>query len=440
MKDRNILSFKYIIWVLILFSVAFLFSCSSTDVSKENETDNIEIEFPRIAISTGDNDGESLTKEDGYVDCTIVFTDTDGSEITDENGKIKVRGNSTSFGAKKPYNIKFAEKYDLFGFDKSKKWALLADCFDVSLMRNKIFLDLAKDMDMDTYLDSKYVELYLDDTYLGCYLLTETADVGKGRVDINVNDGDFIFEFEADRYEEGKNYIISKYHDWRFVIEEPETDDPEIINNIQSTIDLYDSVIFTDNYEEIKKYLDVDSFAKLYLLNEYAKTVDFLFSSVKFYSKNGKLYAGPAWDFDLTTGNYSIWGYSSAWVGEGDTEKRELLNSHEDFWCEGNPVFRTLLLNDEFRKLVGSYFDEYYELFANVYGDGGVIDQLLAENLDLYTKNYTEREKGGAGWKVDEQYNFMEYDRFPTYEDNIEYLRSWLQKRLAWLKENNDWS
>ena len=84
----------------------------------------------------------TVTKEE-YVPCTIQLLDPSGEyeEITDENGKIKVRGNSTSAGAKKPYNIKFSSSQRPLGLGKGKKFCLLANLYDKTLIRNRLSYD-----------------------------------------------------------------------------------------------------------------------------------------------------------------------------------------------------------------------------------------------------------------------------------------------------------
>ena len=111
-----------------------------------------------------------------------------------ENGKqtlnsalkqIKGRGNSTWGLEKKPYNIKFDKKTDLFGMGKAKKWTLLANHYDRSLIRNIAAYELAQRIGLPYTCLYQPVDLYINGTYLGNYLVTESVEVGATRVDIN---------------------------------------------------------------------------------------------------------------------------------------------------------------------------------------------------------------------------------------------------------------
>lgn len=98
---------------------------------------------PSIYIYTKENIGLSLTKEYGYKDCVIVYINENGNSNIDYESKVKIRGNSTSLLDKRPYTIKFNSKQNLIDAGKAKKWNLLADAFDPTLLRNNTFLSLA---------------------------------------------------------------------------------------------------------------------------------------------------------------------------------------------------------------------------------------------------------------------------------------------------------
>ena len=68
----------------------------------------------------------------------------DGESTLFGEGSVKVRGNSTAFGPKQPYNFKFDEKQDVLGMGAARKWCLLANCFDPTLMRNYLAMEFAQ--------------------------------------------------------------------------------------------------------------------------------------------------------------------------------------------------------------------------------------------------------------------------------------------------------
>ena len=424
--------------LIIILACTILVTCFFVAMLANKNQETVEpFVSPVFTIITEDGDGKDLSKEDGYVNARIDFDDGYGNVITDKEAKIKVRGNSTSYGVKEPYNISFSSSQDLLGFGPAKKWCLLAECFDVTLLRNKIFFDLAEKMDLAYTPQNEFVKVYIDDVYVGVYLLTEKESKGKDRVDIHPQNGDFMFEFEAARDEDEIYYVTE--HDWRFVINEPEEPEDDQLEEIENVLEEFDSVIYSGDYDRVKELIDTESFAKFYVLNEFAKPVDFSYSSVKFYKKDNKIYAGPVWDFDLSSGNYSLEYYYFVFEGESEEERNEKRISYTDFWCAYNPIFTQLLSYDQFRSEVGDVYDKYKKEFKEIYKKDGTIDYYIKKYGELFASNYDTAENGGAGWVIDERQSENEYDRFPTYDENIDYLRMWLKNRNEWIGKNNNW-
>lgn len=99
--------------------------------------------------------------------------------------------------AKKSYKIEFAKKQSMLGMPKDKDWALIANHYDKSLMRNFIAYRLSSALGAYYAPRCEFVELYLNGEYLGVYLLTETIKVSKNRVNIPKDDNSYIVEFDA---------------------------------------------------------------------------------------------------------------------------------------------------------------------------------------------------------------------------------------------------
>ena len=102
-----------------------------------------EMTVPQIRITTENGNGNELQKEDGYQNASISITDTDGTVLEDDC-TIKVRGNTTALSwiTKKGFNFKFSKKQDVLGMGKGKKWALVANVFDPTLLRNYLAFSL----------------------------------------------------------------------------------------------------------------------------------------------------------------------------------------------------------------------------------------------------------------------------------------------------------
>lgn len=393
------------------------------------KTNNIS---PSIYIYTYDNSGLSLEKETGYVDCQIVYIDKDCNPIFDYDSKVKIRGNSTSGLDKKPYTIKFSEKRSLMDAGKAKKWNLLAEAYDPTLLRNNVFLSLAETMGLPYTSKHGYIEVYMDSMYVGCYLLTESVEVSKERVDLDLDNKDFFIEFESWRVEDDV-YYFTPTKDIRLALKEPEEPTDEQLTYYEDTIKELMDILYGNNYEELCKYFDVDSFVKYYVLNEYAKTADIGQSSVNYYYKDGKLYAGPVWDFDLSSGNADDRVFLTYW-NKYNGEKVPYIN----YYCrEENPIFKQLFKYKEVEELYKTYFDQYKDDLKHLYEDGGFIDQTLKTYQSLFDRNYTPLKEGGAGWEPSTWIGYLQIVPFESYQDNVDFLINYLKNRFEWLSSNN---
>ncbi|MBR5405917.1 MAG: CotH kinase family protein [Oscillospiraceae bacterium] len=374
---------------------------------------------PQIYVTTTDGVGRSLRRSMGYVTGSFDIVEPDG-KITGGSGQIKVRGNSTALVLRKPYTIKFDEKKDVLQMGKAKKWALLPNAFDPTMMRNCIAFTLAQKLGFAFSSERQYTELYLDGSYRGCYEIYEPVEVNKERVNISKDaaDGEFLIEYEDNREKEGVTYFTITSHPlYRFAVEYPKEPTEEQLAHIQTVTDSCYDVLRTKDYVQIQELIDTESFAKLYLLNEFMKTLDFGMSSVFFYWKEGKLYAGPPWDFDLSAGN-----------GNPETHPSYTNKIKTDGLLAANQHFcRRLLMVPEFRDEVTALYQKHYADFEQIYLPGGLMDQLADEYMDIFL--HTHEVWGG----IERKYaNYMRLAD-PTYEENMEFLRSWLLAHNAWL-------
>jgi len=133
---------------------------------------------PMVYISTDDGVGNYIVKDTGYVSTKVAIVDTDGT-VLEDSASIKVRGNSTAMAPKKPFNLKFASKKNVLGMGSAKKWNLLANCFDASLMRNAIAFDIAHTLGLEYTSEITYAEVWVDGVYKGCYQLCEAVEAGS---------------------------------------------------------------------------------------------------------------------------------------------------------------------------------------------------------------------------------------------------------------------
>ena len=279
---------------------------------------------------------------------TIMVSGGDGTVMYDGAlDYIKGRGNSTWKGNKKPYNIKLAKKADLFGMGKAKKWCLLANAGDATFMRNLLSYKFAKDMGVEVTSDVVPVNLYVNRNYMGAYVITEKVEIGDNRVNIRnlesdteaVNDGKLSsyplggdqFTEEANTYQYAQipndpdditgGYLLELEKIYRYppevsgfitsrkqavVVKEPEYSSKAEVEYIRGYYQQYEDAVYSQTgYNSLGKYyteyVDVESIARMYIAEEFGANFDGCSSSFFLYKDvDGKICAGPAWDFDLS--------------------------------------------------------------------------------------------------------------------------------------------
>ena len=236
--------------------------------------------------------------------------------LVENSVEFKGRGNSTwTFFDKKGYQIKFEDKTSVLGMGKAKKWVLLANAADETLMRNMLAYELASDLGMEFGTDFAYVDLWINGEYRGNYILGEKIEIGSSRVDLTDDNGT-IFEQDQGFYYEEDYWLFNERSGKYFTVKESnaDTDDAAVMQVIMDSFQdslnkvmtyLYDTHPEEVTLEQLGTMMDVDSFAKFYLINEFTCNKESTASSFYWY-KDGLddiLHGGPIWDFDSSMGN-----------------------------------------------------------------------------------------------------------------------------------------
>ena len=309
-------------------------------------------ELPSVFINVPDGglDRIHADKEHKEKGCSMLAVNEKGK--TDYDGKLdsmKGRGNSTWGMVKKPYNIKLESKSKLFGMEKAKAWCLIANYEDKSLVRNQVTYGLGEAIDMKETPDCKNTDLYINGEYKGVYLITEKVEIKKNRVDIydleeateEANEGKELSEFAqkgfggkfsgfienrqrwfeipndpsditggyllelevADRYPNEASGFVTK-HGQAVVAKSPEYASMAQIKYISSYWQEMEDALYSEDGKNksgkhFSEYIDTESFAKQYIVQEWSSNWDAGLTSNYFYKDiGGKLVAGPIWDFD----------------------------------------------------------------------------------------------------------------------------------------------
>lgn len=398
-----------------------------------------------ICLNTNDSTMESLTK-DNYESIALSLISPDGDIVLDNEAVcIKGRGNSTWYGDKKPYEIKFDRSLSLCKMRPSKKWQLLANYFDSTKMYNKLAFDTADAIGMEYAIESDWIDLYVNKRYLGNYLLCKEPDIGKTDLNItSIKKTNDSFTSEVVNYDNGiikgylytneppvlsGGYLISKEtiddYDkypcgfktdrYYFSVRSPNNASSNQVKYIDSFVKEVDSSLRNMNGDSLSM-IDIESFSKRFLVEELFYNFDALVASYYYYKKPGKdvLYAGPVWDYDKSIGevkgdflNYEATILDQAYRFPDEWYKTPLdwdilLYENESYQASLRSVFRDNI--PVFRNLIENRIDDCYEKIK------------YSRDMDYIV--------WGRGWYTG-QYNDV--------YNNVRFTKFFLAKRLNWL-------
>ena len=205
----------------------------------------------------------------------------------------------------------------------------------------------------------RFVDVYVNGSYDGVYTVCEQVEVGKNRVEIDesydTTDTGYLIEMDMRAPSEGKenlDYFTLNHPEKaiHYAVKSPDTEDEEYTEEhtafIKSYLEECLAALESGDFERVKEYVDVKSFADSYIINELFHCVDVGYSSFYMYKeKGGKLTSGPLWDYDLSLGNCA---YNS------DAINAEFLWAKNDnYW------YSALLEYGEFYTLVAEKLADY---------------------------------------------------------------------------------
>jgi hypothetical protein len=242
------------------------------------------------------------------------------------------------------YNITLSNSVDLFGLAEGNsngntKYCLLANCFDPTQVRNSYVYQLAKALGYDYYPNFKMTDVYDNGVYLGSYMVTQKVEMGSKAL-VNVsgvsNDGkatettttetykqkqigydagvtepegyeeaNYLLEFElCERYKDEISWFVSGKGQ-PIVVSNPESASANEVKFLKDKWDEVETAVYSGKLDSVRDKIDVESFAKTYLIQELTKNLDGGATSynVIYKGSEGKFYAEPVWDFDWCLGN-----------------------------------------------------------------------------------------------------------------------------------------
>ena len=337
-----------------------------------------------------------------------------GSGVTQyEDAEVKGRGNTTWGQVKKPYQIKFSKKVDLLGMGEAKKWVLLANYFDTSYIRNDVALLLAEMVGIEYNHRGEFVELYVDGDYRGLYYVVQKIEIAKGSVDLR-NEGSALFEIDTLHKAEEECYTT--YLGECLVLKDAnfgEDTEDELIKKFVADLNEAEKAAENGDFEIVARILDVDSFVKYFLVNEFTVNPDAYTSSFYLYRNDaGKVAAGPVWDFDFALANraWSWWTEETFFSPDESMIRKRNAFGHEGFEEDKNTskMFYYLMDMPEFRNEVKRIFTE------NMSGRSREVAAAIDNRVE---RIYYAAINDGLKWDRDE------------FQTELKELKQWIMQR-----------
>jgi hypothetical protein len=363
--------------------------------------------LPVISINTG---GVPITGKTNYVPCTLSLSDPgdkeNDREITLSADGIRLRGNTTMNYDKKPYRLKFDKKEGFFGLGKAKSWVLLANYLDPTLMMNTVAFELGRrfaEQRQGTrpFVNSaNHVELFIDNGYVGSYLLTEQLQVNEHRVNIDEDNG-YLLELDS-YYDEDNKFKITMYPGGTELpvnIQSPEDDAgatalAAIRADVQLLVDrLTNNRQFNQPDERYRELIDMTSTVDFLVINEIVGNQELQHpKSTYMYKDAGDPWSfGPLWDFDWAFG-YTESGFS--YFADYKTT-RFLFSASTNFRGDpraGNVFFAQFFLDPVFRAAYKARWNEMKPRFSTITDfieeTGNKLSRSAAQNKIRWNNHY----------------------------------------------------
>ncbi len=409
-----------------------------------------------------DGDGAHQTKENAF----YRIYQTDGTQDASGKCEIKGRGNSTWAQAKKPYNLNLDKENSLLGMDSCSRLALIANYWDSSQMRQYYAFAMAERLGLAYTPQTRMVNVYLNGRYHSLCLLTQRINVDGGTVDIaDLDDknekanlsygnprtvvvdtdedgnkalaynlrrepaditGGYLLEFD-NRYDTEDFWFATETRHIAFKSPEaPSVGEYTYISDYvreaekalfagavindkgeaeEDEIDEKDGVN-PDTGKNLWEYFDMDSWARMYLIQDFCVQSDDEFYSFFFYKDAGDplLYCGPVWDFDLCLGNMNSGDYyktseQTLWLRDG---RKRWLHRMDQF--------------PEFRERVAKIFLEELEPIIR-----DILENEYDQNVDLLEK--------------DTNLNYLRWKKNLDYRERTAMVRTLIENRLAFMHD-----
>lgn len=432
--------YKKLLIVLLLLQ-------SSLSLCQDFTDSNLPIVIINTDLNPETNEPFEILDDPRVLGNMKIIRHTDGSRnyLTDQNTpaflnyngriNIEIRGSTSQLLPKKPYGLTTLQadnssnnNVSLLGMPSENDWILNALAFDPSLIRDYLSYNLARQIG-DYAPRTEYCEVVINGDYKGLYLLQEKIKADSNRVNVlkitaadnnaPLVTGGYITKADKTTGGDPVAWTMSSYNgttDFVHDLPKPEEVTPQQDTYIHAQFTALGVASHNNNVSLANGYpaiIDIPTFVDFMVLSELASNADSYQLSTYFHKdRNGKLRAGPIWDYNLTYGN--------------DLFDFGLDRSHFDVWQldngdnTGAKFWKDLFSNPTFRCY-----------FAKRWNEVTAPGQPLKHN-NLVT--FIDQTVNGIGEAVEREE--VRWGTIPDHAMEIDNMKTWLYQRINWMTAN----
>ncbi len=398
----------------------------SAFAAERNQLTNL----PTVFIDTDNKAG--INSKSTYTPGSVTVVSSSGQEDCDQvRMGIRGRGNSTWGMAKKPYRIKFDSKIKFLNNKaKAKNWVLLANYADKTLMRNAIAFEISKFMGFEYTPSITFVDVVLNDKYIGNYMVTDQTEVKENRVPVEEQEitdteepaitGGYLLEIDG--FADSEPVVIRTPKEMKITVKYPKDDE---INSAQLAyitkfIKDFETRLFSADFADpetgYRALVDEESLINWYIASELTGNSDALWSTYIYKKReDDHLYFGPLWDYDIAFNNDNRLGEATRKLmrTDGHGFKQWMNQFWKDTW---------------FRRAVSQRWEELV--------DAG-IEAAIQQAIDKYAALLDDSQKlNFERWTVLANRVYLETYLFPTYMGGVNKLKEYITDRCDFLSQS----
>lgn len=344
--------------------------------------------LPTVSIHVKDDKVPQNKKQDFEARITLLYEQ--GTLVQEWPILVRVRGNFSASHENKPYRFKINDgnSHRIFKGStndespaKAKKWTLINNFGDKTLIRNNVAFEVSRRVGMTFTPFCRNVDLLLNGEYRGTYQLTDWVGSDPNRINITemmptdtegeLLTGGYLFEMNGYASQDPVNFTSS--HGNPVTVHSPEDGEiaPEQFNYITSYFNEMEDRLFGQNYTHpslgYRTHLDLESFLKYFLANEFSGNTDMFWQVYMWKERMDPfIYTGPVWDNDLALDNdYNVypgnereeWTYKVRCAGRWNSVMDRVLSDPEA-WQQLRDIWATLRDEGHFNaEEIGAYVD-----------------------------------------------------------------------------------